>query len=47
MADVGVDAFFGSANDLVVPSAGGWLIDRADGRVKDAKTALSAAIVVR
>ena len=30
MADVGVDAFFGSANDLVVPSAGGWLIDRAD-----------------
>jgi hypothetical protein len=31
MADVGVDAFFGSANDLVVPSAGGWLIDRADG----------------
>ena len=31
MADVGVDAFFGSANDLVVPSAGGWLIDRTDG----------------
>ena len=31
MADVGVDAFFGSANDLVVPSAGGWLIDHADG----------------
>jgi hypothetical protein len=31
MADVGVDAFFGVANDLVVPSAGGWLIDRADG----------------
>ncbi|MDA9399383.1 CHAT domain-containing protein [Bradyrhizobium sp. CCBAU 45389] len=32
MADVGVDAFFGGANDLVVPSAGGWLIDRADGQ---------------
>jgi len=31
MADVGVDAFFSGANDLVVPSAGGWLIDRADG----------------
>jgi len=31
MADVGVDAFFGTANDLVVPTAGGWLIDRADG----------------
>jgi hypothetical protein len=24
MADVGVSVFFGSANDLVVPSAGGW-----------------------
>ena len=31
MVDVGVDAFFGGANDLVVPSTGGWLIDRADG----------------
>lgn len=26
--DVGVDQFFGSANDLVVPSEGGWRIDR-------------------
>ncbi len=26
--DVGVDGFFGSANDLVVPSEGGWRIDR-------------------
>jgi hypothetical protein len=26
--DVGVDAFFASANDLVVPSEGGWRIDR-------------------
>ena len=31
MADVGVDAFFAAANDLVVPSAGGWQIDRASG----------------
>jgi hypothetical protein len=31
MADVGIDAFFGNANDLVVPSAGGWLTDRAEG----------------
>ena len=26
--DVGVDHFFGSANDLVVPTEGGWMIDR-------------------
>ncbi len=26
--DVGIDAFFASANDLVVPSEGGWRIDR-------------------
>ena len=26
--DVGADQFFGSANDLVVPSEGGWRIDR-------------------
>ena len=26
--DVGVDAFFASANDLVVPSEGGWRVDR-------------------
>ena len=26
--DVGVDAFFASANDLVVPTEGGWQIDR-------------------
>lgn len=31
MADVGVDAFFAGANDLVVPSAGGWQIDRGNG----------------
>ena len=29
MVDTGVDQFFGSANDLVVPSEGGWRIDRA------------------
>jgi hypothetical protein len=29
MIDTGVDQFFGSANDLVVPSEGGWRIDRA------------------
>ena len=29
--DVGVDTFFGSANDLCVPSEGGWFIDRANG----------------
>lgn len=27
LLDVGVDAFFGSANDLVVPSEGGWEVD--------------------
>jgi len=27
MLDVGVDAFFGSANDLVVPTEGGWRVD--------------------
>ena len=26
--DVGADQFFGSANDLVVPSEGGWRVDR-------------------
>nr|MBA2303181.1 CHAT domain-containing protein [Acidobacteriota bacterium] len=26
--DVGVDSFFASANDLVVPSEGGWRVDR-------------------
>src|SRR5262249_33147470 len=29
MVDTGVDQFFASANDLVVPSEGGWRIDRA------------------
>jgi hypothetical protein len=29
--DVGVDGFFGTANDLVVPSEGGWRIDRDGG----------------
>ena len=28
MVDVGVDQFFGGANDLVVPSEGGWRVDR-------------------
>lgn len=27
MADAGVDVFFGSANDLVVPTEGGWRVD--------------------
>ena len=29
LLDAGVDQFFGSANDLVVPSEGGWQIDRS------------------
>lgn len=29
LLDVGIDQFFGSANDLVVPSEGGWRVDRA------------------
>ncbi len=29
MIDTGVDQFFGSANDLVVPSEGGWKVDRS------------------
>lgn len=29
MADAGVDVFFGSANDLVVPTEGGWRVDPA------------------
>ena len=29
LLDVGIDEFFASANDLVVPSEGGWRIDRA------------------
>jgi hypothetical protein len=28
MIDVGVDQFFGSANDLVVPTEGGWRVTR-------------------
>src|SRR5258706_13584922 len=31
MIDTGVDQFFGSANDLVVPSEGGWRVDRMSG----------------
>jgi hypothetical protein len=31
MLDTGVDEFFGSANDLVVPSEGGWRVDHAGG----------------
>jgi hypothetical protein len=29
MLDTGVDQFFGSANDLVVPSEGGWRVDNS------------------
>ena len=28
MLDVGLDGFFGLANDLVVPTAGGWRVDK-------------------
>lgn len=28
LLDVGIDGFFGAANDLVVPSEGGWRVDR-------------------
>jgi len=31
LLDLGIDGFFSSANDLVVPSEGGWRIDRSDG----------------
>lgn len=31
MLDTGIDQFFASANDLVVPSEGGWRIDRSGG----------------
>lgn len=30
MVDTGIDQFFGSANDLVVPSEGGWRVDQSD-----------------
>ncbi len=33
MADAGVDVFFNSANDLVVPTEGGWRVDPQDGAV--------------
>jgi hypothetical protein len=36
MLDSGVDQFFGSANDLVVPSEGGWRVDRDGIRHVDA-----------
>jgi CHAT domain-containing protein len=29
LLDLGIDQFFGSANDLVVPSEGGWRVDRS------------------
>jgi hypothetical protein len=32
MLDVGVDSFFGSANDLVTPTEGGWRVDREGAR---------------
>jgi hypothetical protein len=31
LLDIGIDQFFGSANDLVVPSEGGWRIDHSSG----------------
>ncbi|MEO5742173.1 MAG: CHAT domain-containing protein, partial [Vicinamibacterales bacterium] len=31
LIDAGIDHFFNSANDLVVPTEGGWLIDRSVG----------------
>ena len=30
LLDIGIDQFFGGANDLVVPSEGGWRIDGSD-----------------
>jgi hypothetical protein len=33
MVDVGVDQFFGGANDLVVPTEGGWRVDSAGGHL--------------
>jgi len=33
LVDAGVDQFFGSANDLVVPSEGGWRVDRSSSSV--------------
>ena len=33
MLDIGIDQFFGSANDLVVPSEGGWRVDPSGGIV--------------
>jgi CHAT domain len=33
MVDAGVDQFFGGANDLVVPTEGGWRVDRSGGHV--------------
>lgn len=32
MLDIGVDGFFGSANDLVTPTEGGWRVDREGAR---------------
>ena len=29
LLDVGIDQFFGTANDLVVPSEGGWRVGRS------------------
>jgi hypothetical protein len=31
LADIGTDALFGGANDLVVPTEAGWRVDRANG----------------
>ena len=31
LLDIGVDQFFNTANDLVVPSEGGWRVDRSGG----------------
>lgn len=37
LADLGLDAFFASANDLVVPTEGGWRIDTGSAPAVDAK----------
>jgi len=37
LADLGLDAFFASANDLVVPTEGGWRIDTGGPPAVDAK----------
>ena len=43
LLDAGIDQFFASANDLVVPSEGGWRIDRASTRVHSGRRASVAS----